>query len=174
MLGVRQGLSCGAACGPRIVSRRRLLMPVAAALLGVSAVAAMAQQAEIFTGGRSQFGADLAVAGYDTVAYFTQNKPVKGSDSFTTSYEGATWKFASKEHLALFKADPTKYAPQYGGYCAYGVAQGYLVSIEPEQFSIIDGKLYLNYDAGVQKKWTKDPAGYNQTATAKFSDLLKK
>lgn len=116
----------------------------------------------------------VAINGYDTVAYFTQNKPVKGSDSFTTSYEGATWKFASKEHLALFKADPTKYAPQYGGYCAYGVAQGYLVSIEPEQFSIIDGKLYLNYDAGVQKKWTKDPAGYNQTATAKFSDLLKK
>ena len=116
----------------------------------------------------------VAINGYDTVAYFTQNKPVKGSDSFTTSYQGATWKFASKEHLELFKAEPVKYAPQYGGYCAYGVAQGYLVSVEPEQFTILNGKLYLNYDAGVQKKWTKDPAGYNQTATAKFSDLLKK
>ncbi|MDO9451325.1 MAG: YHS domain-containing (seleno)protein [Stagnimonas sp.] len=116
----------------------------------------------------------IAINGYDTVAYFTDKKPVKGSDSYTTSWKGASWKFASQSHLDLFKADPEKYAPQYGGYCAYGVSQGYLVSVEPEQFTVIDGKLYLNYDAGVQKKWTKDPLGYNKTADGKFGDLLKK
>ncbi|MDP3857507.1 MAG: YHS domain-containing (seleno)protein [Stagnimonas sp.] len=116
----------------------------------------------------------VAINGYDTVAYFTDGKPVKGSEAFTYSWNGAQWQFASKAHLDLFKAAPEKYAPQYGGYCAYGVSQGYLVSIEPEQFTVLDGKLYLNYDSGVQKKWTKDIAGYNKTADAKFSDLLKK
>ena len=116
----------------------------------------------------------VAINGYDTVAYFTDKKAVKGSDAHAFSWNGANWKFASKEHLDLFKASPEKYAPQYGGYCAYGVSQGYLVSIEPEQFTVLDGKLYLNYDAGVQKKWTKDIKGYNQVADGKISDLLKK
>lgn len=116
----------------------------------------------------------IAINGYDTVAYFTENRPVKGSDAYSFSWNGGTWKFASQTNLDLFKAEPTKYAPQYGGYCAYGVAQGYLVSVEPEQFSVIDGKLYLNYDAGVQKKWKKDPLGFNKTADAKFAELLKK
>lgn len=116
----------------------------------------------------------VAINGYDTVAYFTDGKPVKGGDAFVHEWNGAKWKFASQQHLDLFKAEPDKYAPQYGGYCAYGVSQGYLVSIEPEQFTVLDGKLYLNYDSGVQKKWTKDIAGYNTTADAKFGDLLKK
>ena len=116
----------------------------------------------------------VAINGYDTVAYFTDKKAVKGSDANTFAWNGASWKFASKEHLDLFKASPEKYAPQYGGYCAYGVSQGYLVSIEPEQFTVLDGKLYLNYDASVQKKWTKDIKGYNQIADGKISDLLKK
>jgi hypothetical protein len=73
-----------------------------------------------------------------------------------------------------FKANPEKYAPQYGGYCAYGVTQGYLVKVDPEQFSVIDGKLYLNYDADVQAKWKKDTAGYITSANAKFPALLKK
>lgn len=115
-----------------------------------------------------------AINGYDTVAYFTEKKPVKGSDAHSTQWQGGTWKFSSKENLELFKANPEKYAPQYGGYCAYGVAQGYLVTVEPEQFSVIDGKLYLNYSSGVQEKWKKDPAGFNKTADARFSDLLKK
>lgn len=116
----------------------------------------------------------VAINGYDTVAYFTQSKPIKGSDAFVHEWNGAKWKFASQPNLDLFKADPAKYAPQYGGYCAYGVSQGYLVSIEPEQFTVLDGKLYLNYDSGVQKKWTKDIAGFNQIADAKFGELLKK
>lgn len=116
----------------------------------------------------------IAINGYDTVAYFTDGKPVKGNEAFAYEWNGGKWLFASQAHLDLFKSNPTKYAPQYGGYCAYGVSQGYLVSIEPDQFTVQDGKLYLNYDSSVQKKWTKDIAGYNKIADAKFSDLLKK
>jgi len=123
-----------------------------------------------FFGGRT----DTAINGYDPVAYFTVGKPVKGLDSLVTEWMGAKWKFSSAAHLALFKADPEKYAPQYGGYCAYGVTQGYLVKVEPEQFTVRDGKLYLNYDAEVQAKWARDPAGYIKDADDKFPALLKK
>jgi YHS domain-containing protein len=123
-----------------------------------------------FFGGRG----DTAIVGYDPVAYFKEGKPVKGQDTLVYEWMGAKWKFASQANLDAFKADPEKYAPQYGGYCAYGVAQGYLVKIEPDQFTILDGKLYLNYDADVQAKWRKDPTGFNQQADAKFKDLLAK
>ena len=116
----------------------------------------------------------IAINGYDTVAYFTEKKAVKGTAANTYSWQGAKWQFATPEHLSLFKASPEKYAPQYGGYCAFGVAQGYLVSVEPEQFTVLDGKLYLNYDSSVQKKWVKDIAGYNKSADANFASLLKK
>jgi YHS domain-containing protein len=120
-------------------------------------------------GGRT----DTAINGYDTVAYFTVGKPVKGLDSFVYEWNGAKWKFSSQDNLDLFKGSPEKYAPQYGGYCAYGVAQGSLVKVEPDQFTVRDGKLYLNYDAGVQSKWLKDIPGYNKAADAKFPSLLK-
>ena len=121
-------------------------------------------------GGRS----DVAILGYDPVAYFTEGKPVKGQDAFAADYLGAKWKFASQAHLELFKANPEKYAPQYGGYCAYGVAQDALVSIEPDKFKVVDGKLYLNYDADIQAKWLKDPAGFIKQADTKFQALLNK
>ncbi len=114
----------------------------------------------------------IAIRGYDTVAYFTEDKPVKGSNKFTSDWNGATWRFASQANLDLFESDPEKYAPQYGGYCAYGVAQGYLVKIDPDQWSIIDGKLYLNYNGKFQRKWEKDIAGYIQTADNRFETLL--
>ena len=147
-------------------------------LLATLAVSAAASAAEPpintlktgFFGGRT----DTAINGYDTVAYFTVGKPVKGLDSFVADWSGAKWKFASQAHLDLFKANPEKYAPQYGGYCAYGVTQGYLVKVEPDQFTVRDGKLYLNYDADVQAKWSKDPAGYIKDADGKFPALLKK
>jgi len=122
-----------------------------------------------FFGGRT----DTAILGYDTVAYFTDGKPVKGQDTLVTEWKGAKWKFATQEHLDLFKASPEKYAPQYGGYCAYGVAVDNLVKIEPDKFKIVDGKLYLNFDAEVQEKWLKDIPGYIRQADAKFQNLLK-
>lgn len=114
----------------------------------------------------------IAIRGYDTVAYFTQGKPVKGSDDFTTEWEDATWKFSSQEHLDLFTADPQKYAPQYGGYCAYGVAQESLVKIEPDQWTIHDDKLYLNYNAKLNNEWKKDVSGYISKADTLFESLL--
>ncbi len=116
---------------------------------------------------------DTAINGYDPVAYFTQGRPVKGLDNLVVDWMGAKWKFATQAHLELFKARPEQYAPQYGGYCAYGVAQGALVKVEPEQFTVREGKLYLNFDADVQAKWKKDPEGFIRTADARFEDLLK-
>lgn len=114
----------------------------------------------------------IAIRGYDPVAYFTQGEPVDGDDRYTTTWNGASWRFSSQQHLDLFTADPEKYAPQYGGYCAYGVAQGYLVKVEPQFWAIRDDKLYLNYDKKVQRKWEKDIPGFIDTADQKFDDLL--
>jgi YHS domain-containing protein len=143
------------------------------ALLMVSSLALAAAPINTLKRGLiSDSPTEIAINGYDPVAYFTDGKAVQGKDDFTDDWNGATWKFASASHLKMFKKDPEKYAPQYGGYCAYGVAQGYLVSIEPEQFTILDGKLYLNYDAEVQEKWLKHPQGFNEKADAKFRNLL--
>ena len=97
----------------------------------------------------------VAVKGYDVVAYFTQQKPVKGSAAFTHKWMGADWWFASAADRDLFAADPGKYAPRYGGYCAYGVSRGHAVPIDPEAWTIVEGKLYLNYSKGVQKDWSQ-------------------
>lgn len=115
----------------------------------------------------------VAIRGYDTVAYFTQGKPVEGSTEFTTEWEGASWRFSSQEHLDLFTASPEEYAPQYGGYCAYGVAKDGLVKIEPENWSIVDDKLYLNFNDKVQGLWEADIAGFISSADRKFEALLK-
>ena len=156
------------------LSRRSVLALGATALL--FSTAARAAEPAVNTLKNSLFGGrtDTAINGYDPVAYFTVGKPVKGQDGLVTEWMGAKWKFSSQANLDLFKANPEKYAPQYGGYCAYGVTQGSLVKVEPEQFTLRDGKLYLNYDADVQAKWLKDPAGYIKDADAKFQALLKK
>lgn len=95
----------------------------------------------------------LMIDGYDPVTYFTEGKPVKGLKEFEYQWMEATWRFASKENLELFKKEPEKYAPQYGGYCAYAVSQGYTAKVDPEAWDIVDGKLYLNYSKSVRKKW---------------------
>ncbi len=101
-----------------------------------------------------------AIRGYDPVAYFTVGKPVKGQQSITTKYGTGTYHFSSKENLALFKQDPEKYAPQYGGFCAYAMSRGFDVSSDPNAWTIRDDKLYLNYSLGVRKTWLKKPDEY--------------
>ena len=114
-----------------------------------------------------------AIRGYDAVAYHLQNKPVEGKDAYTHQWNGATWYFASQANLNSFKADPEKYAPQYGGYCAYAVAKGSTAKTEPDAWKIVDGKLYLNYDKGIQRKWEKDISGYIEKADANWPKVLK-
>lgn len=136
------------------------------AALAFAGVAA-AQKPEIFS---DRAG---AIRGYDPVAYFTEGKPVKGKAEFTHRWKGATWRFASAANRDRFAAAPEKYAPQYGGYCAYGVASGYAVKIEPDAWRIVDGKLYLNYDRSVQESWSRDIPGYIGKADANWPKVLK-
>ena len=98
-----------------------------------------------------------AVSGYDTVSYFTDNKPVKGDSKYTTKYDGADWYFASQKHLDMFKANPEKYAPQYGGYCAWAMSQNSFAPSDPSQWAIVNDKLYLNYNASVKEQWDVNP-----------------
>ena len=130
--------------------------------------AAVAQKAPVYSDSSG------AIRGYDPVAYFTEGRPVKGSREFTHPWRGATWRFASAENRERFAAAPETYAPQYGGYCAYGVASGYAVKIEPDAWSVVDGKLYLNYDRGVQKTWQSDVPGYIRKADANWPRVLAK
>ena len=95
-----------------------------------------------------------AIRGYDPVAYFTQHKPVEGSAGFTHQWMGAKWRFANAANRDAFAKTPAKYAPQYGGYCAWAVSQGYTASTDPEAWKIVNGKLYLNYSKSVQQQWT--------------------
>ena len=97
------------------------------------------------------------IDGYDTVAYFTQSKPVKGSKAIQVTWRDANWYFSSEENKALFVATPEKYAPQYGGWCAYAMSdKGNTVRIDADAFHIYEGKLYLNYSKSVQKYWLED------------------
>ena len=124
----------------------------------------------VYTG----FFSDKAIKGYDTVAYFTENKPVKGSTDYSFEYKGATWLFASQENLELFKDSPEKYEPQYGGYCAYAVSQNTTASIKPELFTIHDGKLYLNYNQSINDKWLKQKVSFIEDADKNWPGLLAK
>lgn len=101
----------------------------------------------------------VAVGGYDAVAYFTEGKPVQGRADVTLAHDGATWRFANATNREAFKAEPAKYAPQYGGHCAWAVANGYTAKGDPNAWTIAHGKLYLNYDKSVQKGWEQDIAG---------------
>lgn len=129
---------------------------------------ALAQKAEVYSdrGG--------AIRGYDPVAYFTAGRPLRGSPHFSQQWRGATWYFANAENRDAFAATPEKFAPQYGGYCAYGVANNYAVSIDPAAWSIVEGKLYLNYSLGVRNDWSKDIPGHIRKADANWPQVLKR
>jgi len=114
-----------------------------------------------------------AIKGYDPVAYFVQKKPVRGESDITHDWQGATWHFASVENRDLFKQHPEKYAPQYGGWCAYGWAQGYPAKIEPEAWSIVEGKLYLNYSKSIQGDWEKKQAEFIKVADKNWAGARK-
>ena len=116
----------------------------------------------------------IAIEGYDPVAYFTDGKPVKGDSDFEHEWKDSTWRFASAKSRDAFAADPEKYAPQYGGYCAYAVSQNSTAGIDPDSWTILGGKLYLNYNAKIQKKWEADRDAYIEQADKNWPELLAK
>ncbi|MBN8577873.1 MAG: YHS domain protein [Cytophagales bacterium] len=113
----------------------------------------------------------VAVGGYDVVAYFTQQAAVKGSSNFSFSWDEVTWHFSSSENLNLFKEHPQRYAPQFGGWCAYGVSENHKSPTQPEAFTIVNEKLYLNYNQKVLKLWRSDTTRYIRQANAYWPAL---
>ena len=136
---------------------RRTLLASTLATLGTAALPgrARAAKARVFTGSIS----GVAINGYDPVAYFTAGKPVAGSADFTTEWNGAVWRFSTPANRASFVNNPEKFAPKYGGYCAYAVSSGYTASTVPEAWTIVDDRLYLNYSVSVRARWRKDTKG---------------
>ena len=116
-------------------------------------------------------GNDLAIKGYDTVSYFTKGAPTKGSDKFTAAYKGAIYQFSTADNRDLFQSDPSKYAPQYGGFCAFGVTMNKKFDTDPMAWHIRGDKLYLNLNKNVQKKWVTDIPGYIETAQTNWVDI---
>lgn len=131
------------------------------------ALPAAASAAPVWTG---ILGTSAAVGGYDSVSYFS-GTPVEGSDKFSTVYMGATFKFATAANLATFKANPARYAPQYGGHCAWAAANNYRFAGDPKVWKIVGGKLYLNYNKDVQAKWEKDTPGLIKKGDVNWTSL---
>jgi YHS domain-containing protein len=145
-----------------------LLAALAAGRLVLLADPAHARAPEVQTAPFSK----LAVGGYDPVAYFDAGRPVRGAASLSTLWMGAEFRFASPESLAKFRADPARYAPQFGGYCAWAVSQGYLAKGDPRHWRIVGGRLYLNYNAVVQRRWETDVPGFIAKAENNWPRVL--
>ncbi len=131
-------------------------------LLTAVSLAGMAQKPEVFS------TKDGAIRGYDPVSYFTDSVPTKGKAEFVADYKGAKWYFASSKNLALFNSNPEKYIPQFGGYCAFGMSRGYKADTQPDAWTIVDDKLYLNYNVKVREEWNKKQAELISKAAANW------
>lgn len=146
---------------------------LAALVFALSALAltpsiAHADQAPVYT----QLLSRVALNGYDPVAYFTDGRAVRGSNEYRLTHQGYEYRFDSAEHLAAFRANPARYLPQYGGYCAWAVSQGYTADIDPEAWTIDHGRLFLNYSLDVQKKWAADIPGNVAKGDGNWPKLL--
>jgi len=152
-------------------SNRRTMKPAVllalAAMLGSAAALAVAPV-------NTELLGHSAIKGYDPVAYFNQQKPVKGDAQYSYDWMGATWLFASAEDRAAFATSPQKYAPQYGGYCAYAVAHNDTAGIDPAAFTVLDGKLYLNYSEDIQHKWEAQRTDFIHQADQNWPGLADK
>ncbi len=145
----------------------RLRTLPAAFLLALSAVFATgsAEAAKVYAPD------GVGAGGYDPVAYFTDGAPTPGSDQFTAEHAGVTYKFASAEHRDLFAAEAEKYLPQYGGHCAYAAAKGALASTDPEAFTVLNGKLYLNFSQDIRRRWQPRATEYIKAADANWPSI---
>lgn len=140
-------------------------------LIATVTLAVRPASAQVSPVNKNIFG--TALKGYDAVTYFKEGRPVKGKDEFRHDWMGAKWYFASAANRDEFARNPEKFAPQFGGYCAWAVANGYTASIDPEAWRIVDGKLYLNYSKDVQKKWEADIPGFIKLGNENWPKLKK-
>src|SRR6186997_3245142 len=134
-------------------------------LIVFAVIQASAQKAEIFSPG------GIAIKGYDAVAFFKQSKPVKGMEKFSYQWNNATWLFSNEENRAAFKKAPEKYAPQYGGYCAYGASEGHKAPTETDTWTVRNDKLYFNYNKKVKEMWQKDEENLIKIADQKWPEI---
>jgi YHS domain-containing protein len=149
----------------------KLLLAIGLALTPMAiASPALADKAPIWT----SIGSNVAIRGYDPVAYFTLGRPTEGNATFKATYQGAEFRFASAANRAAFIANPARYAPQFGGYCAWAVSQGYTAGIDPTAWAIVDGKLYLNYNRTIQTRWAADRANLITAGNRNWPTVLSK
>ncbi len=140
-----------------------------AAPLAIAAMPATAMAAPVYVGVE---GGNIAVSGYDPVSYFDgSGVPVKGDEQFAVAYDGAVYHFASAANAARFAAEPAAFMPQFGGHCAWAMSRGYLAPGDASQYAVVDGKLYLNFNADVKAVWDKDRAGFIESGHAKWQDV---
>ena len=144
---------------------------VSATLLGAVMAPAQAADEVNVVPGLSIAGAPLALHGYDPVAYFTAGKPQRGTDALVHVHEGAAYRFSSQANLDRFKADPARFAPQYGGFCAYGVSVGKKFDGDPRLWKIEDGKLYLNLNEEIYQAFLEDVDGNIEKADDNWQDI---
>lgn len=142
---------------------KNLLVSVVLTVLATTVFA----QSEIFS------ESSEAIHGYDPVAYFKEGKPVMGKKEIAFAWKGATWLFSSEQNRTDFKTNPDKFAPQFGGYCAYGVADGHKAPTSPDAWTIVDGNLYLNYDTDVRALWNKARDGFIKKANGNWPSVRK-
>ena len=116
----------------------------------------------------------VGIKGYDPVAYFTYNQPIKGSAQFQSDSNGVTYHFASARSKAVFDANPGKYEPQFGGFCAWAVSQGYTAPIDPNAFQVVNGRLLLQYSLSVRKQFSQDTEGNLRKADANWPAIVEK
>lgn len=150
------------------VAIRRALLCAAFAAVAVTA-GAYGQQPVV-----NQDRRGLALQGYDVVAYATAGRPVKGQPAYSHRWNDATWQFSSAEHRDAFAREPERYAPQFGGYCAYAVSRGYTADVDPEAWSIVGGRLYLNYSKRVQRLWEQERDANIEKGRANWPGVLKR
>lgn len=142
-------------------------------LLRASSIALIAANAMNVMAGDFFETDGVAIKGFDPVAYTAQQRAVQGTSEFTSTYKGSVFRFVNAGNRDAFIANPEKFAPQYNGFCAYGVSRGYKAATSPDAFSVIDGKLYLNYNAEVKMIWAKDVQGYVGKADARWPEVEK-
>ncbi len=145
---------------------------LASLMLAFGLLSAIAAPASAKSEINSSFIGSVAIDGTDPVAYFTEGKAVKGSSGFTHRWKGAAWRFKNAANRDAFAANPEKYAPQFGGYCAWAVSPGYTADIDPEAWKIYRGELYLNYSKGVQAQWVEDIPGNIAKAESHWPGVL--